>query len=156
MATEIKCAIYNDDLRVVNKKPTLVKSVVCRITEPLDVLNPVILLNEDNDILKCNYFVIGHRKYFKVKLQRTPNKMLRIELNEDVISTWLPLVTIDGSITNASEIISENADQDYLLDVDRIISRIILGNNYENVTSEAAIIVQCPFPSIEKNGEVNA
>ena len=154
MATEIKCAIYNGDLRVVNKKPTLVKSIECRITEPLDVLKPIILLNEDDDILKCNYFVIGHRKYFKVKLQRTPNKMLRIELNEDVISTWLPLVTIDGHITHASEIISENVEQDYLLDVNRIISRIVISNDYENVTSDPAIIAQCPLPSIIK--EVNA
>lgn len=154
MATEIKCAIYNGDLRVVNKKPTLVKSVECRITEPLDVLNPTIVLNEDDDILKCNYFVIGHRKYFKVKFHRTPNKMLKIELNEDVISTWLPLVTIDGHITHASEIISENVDQDYLLDVNRIISRIALSTNYGTVDSDPAIIAQCPFPSIIKE-EVN-
>lgn len=153
MATEIKCAIYNGDVRVINKKPILIKSEICRITNPLDILNPVIIINADDEILKCNYFVIGHRKYTKIKHVLTSNNILKIHLNEDVISTWIPRVTITGNITHATEIISNNIDQNYLLDVNRIISRIKISNDYENVTGDAAIIAQCPLPTIMK--EVN-
>ena len=50
--------------------------------------------------------------------------MLKIRLHEDVLSTWLPKVYVVGTISNASEIISENMKQDYPMDVNKRVCRI--------------------------------
>lgn len=148
MAVEVKCAIYNGDPRVINKSTTLVKSVMCKMTDPTDIMDPVIILNKDNSIVSCNYFVIGHRKYFKVREIRTSNNIIKIVLHQDVLSTWLPRVVIKGMIYNASETVSNDLVQDFVLESYRRISRVKISNEYEEVTSDPAIIVQSPLPTI--------
>lgn len=150
MAIEVKCSVYNGDDRVIDKKPTLLKTLSCKITNPQDILNPELLLLYDKVIDKSNYFVIGHRKYFKVKQVRQSANMVKLFLKEDVYSTWIPRCNIKGIINYASVIMSENTKQDYLIDENVNISRIKIGNNYEEVTSDPILIVQCPLPTIKK------
>ena len=47
MATEVKCAVYKGDPRVIDKKTTLVKSLECRIVDPLDIVNPTIIIIDE-------------------------------------------------------------------------------------------------------------
>lgn len=145
MAVEVKCCIYNDDPRIIDKKPTLVKSLECRFTDPTDMTNPSIFVEHSKEIERCNYFVINFRKYFKVKMIKESNRSLRITLHEDVLSTWLPRVYVIGEINNASKIVSENMKQDYDLDVNRKMSRIRISNAYEEITSNPITIVQSPL-----------
>ena len=145
MAVEVKCCIYNNDPRIIDKKPTLVKSIECRFTDPTDMTNPSIFVEYSKEIERCNYFVINFRKYFKVKMIKESNRSLRITLHEDVLSTWLPRVYVIGEINNASKIVSENMKQDYDLDVNRKISRIRISNAYEEITSNPITIVQSPL-----------
>ena len=145
MAVEVKCCIYNGDPRIIDKKPTLVKSLECRFTDPIDMTNPLIFVEYSKEIERCNYFVINFRKYFKVKMIKESNRSLRITLHEDVLSTWLPRVYVIGEINNASKIVSENMIQDYDLDVNRKMSRIRISNAYEEITSNPITIVQSPL-----------
>ena len=145
MAVEVKCCIYNDDPRIIDKKPTLVKSLECRFTDPTDMTNPSIFVEYSKEIERCNYFVINFRKYFKVKMIKESNRSLRITLHEDVLSTWLSRVYVIGEINNASKIVSENMKQDYDLDVNRKISRIKISNDYGNLTDRPITIVQSPL-----------
>ena len=150
MATEVKCAIYKGDPRVIDKKTTLVKSLECRIVDPFNVVDPSIIITNDNSVENCNYFVIGFRKYFKVGEFKTSNKMLKIRLHEDVLSTWMPKVYVVGTISNASEIISENMKQDYPMDVNKRVCRIKIDNLYDQVRSKPIVVVQTSQPIINK------
>ena len=150
MATEVKCAVYEGDPRVIDKKTALVKSLECRIVDPLDVVDPTIIITNDNSVENCNYFVIGFRKYFKVDEFKTANKMLRIRLHEDVLSTWLPKVFVVGTISNASEIISENMQQDYPKDVNKRVCRIKMTNAFDQVRTAPIIVVQTSQPRVDK------
>lgn len=150
MATEIKCAIYEGDPRVIDKKTKLIKSLECKIVDPLDVVDPTIIITNDESVEKCNYFVIGFRKYFKVDEFKTPNKMLKIRLHEDILSTWLPKVNVVGTISSASEIISENMLQDYPMDVNKRVCRIKINNAFDQVRSKPIIVVQTAQPTINK------
>lgn len=150
MATEVKCAIYKGDPRVIDKKTTLVKSLECKIVDPFDVVNPTIIITNDNSVENCNYFVIGFRKYFKLDEFKTSNKMLKIRLHEDVLSTWLPKVYVVGTISNASEIISENMQQNYPMDVNKRVCRIKIDNAYDQVRNKPIIVVQTAQPTIKK------
>ena len=151
MATEVKCAIYKGDPRVIDKKTILVKSLKCKIVDPLDIVNPTIIITNDNSVENCNYFVIGFRKYFKLDEFKTSNKMLKIRLHEDVLSTWLPRVYVVGTISNASEIISENMHQNYPMDVNKRVCRIKIDNAYDQVRSKPIIVVQTSQPIINKS-----
>ena len=150
MATEVKCAIYKGDPRVIDKKTTLVKSLECKIVDPFDIVNPTIIINNDNSVENCNYFVIGFRKYFKLDEFKTSNKMLKIRLHEDVLSTWMPKVYVVGTISNASEIISENMQQNYPMDVNKRVCRIKIDNAYDQVRSKPIIVVQSTQPILNK------
>ena len=150
MATEVKCAVYKGDPRVIDKKTTLVKSLKCRIVDPLDIVNPTIIITNDKSVENCNHFVIGFRKYFKVDEFKTSNKMLQIRLHEDVLSTWMPKVYVVGTISNASEIISENMQQNYPMDVNKRVCRIKINNAYDQVRSNPIIVVQTPQPIVNK------
>lgn len=150
MATEVKCAIYKGDPRVIDKKTTLVKSLECRIVDPFNVVDPSIIITNDSSVENCNYFVIGFRKYFKVGEFKTSNKMLKIRLHEDVLSTWMSKVYVVGTISNASEIISENMKQDYPMDVNKRVCRIKIDNLYDQVRSKPIIVVQTSQPIINK------
>ena len=150
MATEVKCAVYKGDPRVIDKKTTLVKSLKCRIVEPFDVVNPTIIITNDKSVENCNYFVIGFRKYFKVDEFKTSNKILQIRLHEDVLSTWMPKVYVVGTISNASEIISENMQQNYPMDVNKRVCRIKINNAYDQIRNKPIIVVQTPQPIVNK------
>lgn len=150
MATEVKCAVYKGDPRVIDKKTTLVKSLECRIVDPLDIVNPTIIITNDKSVENCNYFVIGFRKYFKVDEFKSSNKMLQIRLHEDVLSTWMPKVYVVGTISNASEIISENMQQNYPMDVNKRVCRIKINNAYDQVRGKPIIVVQTPQPIVNK------
>ena len=150
MATEVKCAVYKGDPRVIDKKTTLVKSLKCRIVDPLDIVNPTIIITNDKSVENCNYFVIGFRKYFKVDEFKTSNKMLQIRLHEDVLSTWMPKIYVVGTISNASEIISENMQQNYPMDVNKRVCRIKINNAYDQVRGNPIIVVQTPQPIVNK------
>lgn len=154
MAVEVKCCKYNGDPRVINKKPELIKTLQCRMTDDQDVINQVIYVNNDGDIIDCNYFVIGFRKYFKVKDIRKAGNRIGIMLHEDVISTWMPKVNVTGYISRASEIYSPGLNQDYEKLTMRKISRIRINNEYSEITSNPAIIVQSPLPSIVQSPTV--
>lgn len=146
MAVEVKCCNYNGDPRVIDKKPQLIKTLECRITDPSEVVNPRILLTYTKEIERCNYFVIGFRKYFKETETKYNSRMIEISLHEDVLSTWMPRVYVIGIISNATEIVSEDVQQDYLLDAHRRISRIIAHGNNDggDVLSDHVIVVQSP------------
>lgn len=147
MAVEVKCCIYNGDVRVINKKPTEQKTINCRITEESDVVDPAIYINNEDDVSNCNYFVIGYRKYFKVGQSRVSGNRIRIRLHEDIISTWLPRVDVKGYISNASYIRSNDILQDYQLRVNRKISRLTFTNQYGEISNgHPAVIVQSPLP----------
>lgn len=148
MAVEVKCCKYNGDPRVINKKPELIKTLQCRMTDDQDVINQIIYVNNDSDIIDCNYFVIGFRKYFKVKDVRRAGNRIDIMLHEDVISTWMPKVNVKGYISRASEIYSPGLNQDYEKLTMRKISRIKINNEYSEILSNPAIIVQSPLPSV--------
>ena len=150
MATEVKCAIYKGDPRVIDKKTILVKSLECKIVEPFDVVNPTILITNEKSIENCNYFVIGFRKYFKVDEFKTSNKMLQLRLHEDVLSTWMPKVYVVGAISNASEIISENMLQNYPMDVNKRVCRIKINNAFDQVREHPIIVVQTSQPIVNK------
>lgn len=150
MAVQVKCYKYNDDPRVIDKSPTFVKSIECRIVEPFDVMDPTLIVDATDDISECNYFTVENRKYLKAGLVKTANKINRLKLHEDVLSTWMPRVWVVGTITHASQIVSEDVDQGYLTDVNRKISRIRISNGYEELTDDPMIIVQCPLPTITK------
>lgn len=151
MAIEVKCCVYLGDPRVIDKKPTLVKSLECKFTESTDNLDPIIFISYDKDIEKCNYFVIGHKKYFKVKLTNERSIRCRIKLHEDVISTWVPRVNIKGLIYNSQNYLLTDVDQGFVTEVKHRISRIKIPNNYGEVTSNPAIIVQSPLQSVLRN-----
>ena len=148
MAVEIKCCKLAEDPRVINKTPITVASLECRIVNEQDTMNPVVYINNDNIIINCNYFVIGFRKYFKVKETRVSGNRIRLQLHQDVLSTWLPKVTIRGLVSKGCPIWDFNPDlhQDYTMEVKKRISRIKINNNYGEVTSKPAIIVQSPLP----------
>ena len=148
MAVEVKCCKYNGDPRVIDKKPELIKTLQCRMTEDQDVINPIIYVSNEDDIIDCNYFVIGFRKYFKIKDIRKAGNRIGIKLHEDVLSTWMPRVNVTGYILRASEIYSRGLKQDYEKLAMRKISRIRINNEYGEITSNPAIIVQSPLPSI--------
>ena len=77
--------------------------------------------------------------------------MLEIILHEDVLSTWMPKVFIVGAISNASEIVSENMKQNYPLDINTKISRILFENSkFNTVTNNPIVIVQSPQTSIDE------
>lgn len=149
MAVEVRCCIYNGDSRVINKNPTDIKLLQCRIVNDTDIINPTIYLEYDTDLDKCNYFVIGRRKYFKTRLKRVHNMRCEIQLHEDIISTWIPRVNIKGIIYNSQDTttIMQQMEQGYPVAVNKIISRIKINNNYGTVDSQPAIIVQSPLSS---------
>lgn len=147
MSTQVKAYQCLMDNRVINKRmisnPIIVE---CRITQPFDVVNPEIFVEDINGISGCNYFTIDQRKYFKSGITKTSNGMVRIKLHEDVLSTWMPYLSIKGKITKASQLATEYIDLDYLCEVPTKISRIAITNSYEEVLTDPAIIVQSPLP----------
>lgn len=146
MAVQVKCCIYNNDPRIIDKKPNLIKTLECRMTDPTDMVNPSIFIEYSKEVEKCNYFVINFRKYFKVKLVKESNRSLRIYLHEDVLSTWLPRVYVIGEINNASKIISEDVEQKFLLNSNKYISRILANEFVGPPTEEPVTIIQSPQP----------
>lgn len=148
MAVEVKCCKYNGDPRVINKKPETLKTIECRIPADMSVVTPHIFMNNDGTTADCNYFVIGFRKYFKVREERVVGNRLKIYLNEDVLSTWLPKVNVTGYISRSSDFKSEEIQQNYTLEARKKVSRIKINNNYEAVTSMPAIIIQSPLPTV--------
>jgi len=152
MSIQVKAYHYFGDPRVINKHmaPGEPLTIECRITDPTDVMNPVLLVSDANSIEKYNYFTLGQRKYFKTGVTKVHNKMLKIRLHEDVLSTWMPYMQIYGKITNASMIDKYFLDQNYMKDVDHKISRLRISNNYEEVKTDPAIIIQSPLPTQDK------
>lgn len=146
MAVQVKCCIYNNDPRIIDKKPNLIKTLECRMTDPTDMVNPSIFIEYSKEVEKCNYFVINFRKYFKVKLVKESNRSLRIYLHEDVLSTWLPRVYVIGEINNASKIISEDVEQKFLLNSNKYISRILANEFVGPPIEEPVTIIQSPQP----------
>lgn len=142
MAVQIKCAKYTGDPRVIDKQPTLVETLECRITDPCDMYEPTVMLTRTDNTKACNYFVIGFRKYFKVKEINSSNNIVTLKLHEDVLSTWMPKVHVKGIINRASETVSMNADQDFFLDECSHVSRIAFTNNYIDLTGQPLIVVQ--------------
>lgn len=147
MAVQVKCCIYNNDPRIIDKRPTLIKTLECRITDPMNMVDPIIFLEYSKEVEKCNYFVINFRKYFKVKLMKESNRSLRISLHEDVVSTWLPRVYVVGEIVNASKITSEDVEQKFLLNSNKHISRILANEFIGPVDDEPITIIQSPQPT---------
>lgn len=152
MAVQVKGGLYSGDPRVVDKSVTELVDLQCKITDPFDVMNPILILSKTNDLLKCNYFSIGHRKYFKVREIKTSNKMVKLILSQDVISTWLPRVNVTGTVFNATETVSENINQDYLTDVNMKFSRVRIDNDYGEIQDdEPVIIARCVLPTMIQN-----
>lgn len=151
MSMQVKGYAYADDPRVVNKRMTSQPIVLeCRITDPSDVVNPVLFLTVADGIENCNYFTLGQRKYFKTGQTRMSNNMIKIRLHEDILSTWMPFVHVHGKILNATQNPHLEIDQGYLRDVDTKISRVRISNAYEEVTNYPAIIIQSPLPAEDK------
>lgn len=150
MGVQIKCCTYDDDPRIINKKPILVKTLICRITDPTDMINPVILINNVDGLEKCNYFVIGFRKYFKVGERKTNSRRLRLFLHEDVLSTWMPRIYVVGIISNASNVISGEIQQNFLLEAKKRVSRVKINNSYGELSKDPVVIVQSPQASVQK------
>ena len=151
MSTQVKAYHTIMDNRVINKR--MVSSPIiteCRITDPFDVVNPEIFVEDIEGISGCNYFTIDQRKYFRSQVRKVSNGMVRIKLHEDVLSTWMPFVTVKGKITNATQAVSDHIDLDYLCEVPTKISRIAITNGYEEVLTDPAIIVQSPLPCEDK------
>ena len=148
MAVEVKCCKYNGDPRVIDKKPELIKTLQCRMTDDQDVINQIIYVSNENDIIDCNYFVIGFRKYLKIKDIRKAGNRIGIMLHEDVLSTWMPKVNVTGYISRASTTWVRGLSQDYEKLTIRKISRIRINNEYSEITGMPAIIVQSPLPSV--------
>ena len=149
MAIQIKCCKFTGDPRLINKTPTTVANIECRIVNEQDTMNPVIYINNDNIVIHCNYFVIGFRKYFKVKETRVSGNRVKVQLHQDVLSTWMPKINIRGTVSRATRTplsLNEDLYQDYTMEVKKRISRIKINNNYGDVTSRPAIIVQSPLP----------
>lgn len=149
MAVEIKCCKLTEDPRLINKTPITVASIECRIVNEQDTMNPVVYMNNVSDVINCNYFVIGFRKYFKVKETRVSGNRIRLQLHQDVLSTWLPKVNISGLVSKGTRTqgdLNNDLQQDYTMEVKRRISRIAINNNYGQVTNRPAIIVQSPLP----------
>ena len=148
MSTQVKAYQCLMDNRVINKRmisdPIILE---CRITEPFNVMDPEIFVEDVEGISGCNYFTIDRRKYFKSKITKVSNGMVRIKLHEDVLSTWMPYLSIKGKITNASQAASDYIDLDYLCEIPTKISRVAITNGYEEVLTDPAIIVQSPLPS---------
>ena len=151
MAVEVRCCIYNGDMRVINKEPIEVKTLNCRIMEDSDTVDPMIYVEYDKELDKCNYFVIGHKKYFKTSLKRVHNARCKIQLHEDIISTWVPRVNISGMIYNSQDTntLLQHMNQEYPIAVNKLISRIKIDNGYGSVTSQPAIIVQSPLDTVD-------
>lgn len=151
MAVEVRCCVYNGDIRVIDKKPIDIKTLECRITEDTDTITPTIYVTYDNDLDKCNYFVIGHKKYFKTSLKRVHNKRCKIQLHEDIISTWIPRVNVTGIIYNSQDTttVMQQMNQRYPTAVNKLVSRIKINNAYSEVSSQPAIIVQSPLGSVD-------
>lgn len=147
MAVQIKCCKYDGDPRVIDKSPSLIITLEARIPEPFNVTDPELFLDNTTGVEDCNYFVINFRKYFKVSQKKVSNKMIRIKLHEDVISTWLPKVYVTGIIAHASEIVSDNVDQGYLTDVNRIISRVRFTTEHGPIRDNPLYVVQVARPS---------
>lgn len=154
MAVQVRCCIYNGDPRVINKTPTEVISLNCRMTDDFDTIKPVIYISNELGVSDCNYFVIGFRKYFKVKDIRKAGKRIGIMLHEDILSTWMPKVNVKGYISRASEIYSPGLNQDYEKLTRRKISRIKINNEYGQITGNPAVIVQSPLPSVVQSTTV--
>lgn len=148
MAVEVKCCKYDGDPRVINKKPKTLKTIECRIPKDMSVVTPDIFMDNDGIAKDCNYFVIGFRKYFKVREEKAQADRLKIYLSEDVLSTWLPRVNVTGYISRSSDFKSEEIEQNYMLESRRRISRIRISNKYERVTNMPAIIIQSPLATI--------
>ena len=144
MAVQVKCAKYDGDPRVIDKQPTLIDTLLCKITDPMEVMNPSLILTKTDNIKECNYFVIGFRKYFKTKEINMSNNMVEIRLHEDVLSTWLPKVKVKGVISVASEAVSLNANLGYFTDVNNKVSRIAFNNNYVDFQGDPLLVVQTP------------
>lgn len=154
MAVEVKCCKYNGDPRVIDKKPELIKTLQCRMTNDQDVINQIIYVSNEDDIIDCNYFVIGFRKYFKIKDIRKAGNRIGIMLHEDVLSTWMPKVNVTGYILRASKTRVQGLSQDYEKLTMRKISRIKINNEYSEITGMPAIIVQSPLPSVVQSPTV--
>lgn len=141
MAVQVKCAKYTGDPRVIDKKPTLIETLECRITDPCDMFEPSIFLTRTNNTKECNYFVIGFRKYFKVKEINHSNNMVVIKLHEDVLSTWLPRCRVKGIINRISLLHHPDVNQGFLTDSKRHVSRIKIVNSYADLNNERPLIV---------------
>lgn len=152
MSIQVKAYVYTGDPRVINKHMTgNPLELECRITDPMNIMDPELFVQNANNIENYNYFTIGQRKYFKVTATKTHNNLIRIKLHEDVLSSWMPHVTVYGKILNASKTVSDEIDQGYITDVDTKISRIAFHNDFTGSVGESGdrpiIIIQCPLPT---------
>ena len=141
MAVQVKCAKYTGDPRVIDKKPTLMDTLLCKITDPCDMFEPSILLTRTDKTKECNYFVIGFRKYFKVKEINESNNMVTIKLHEDVLSTWLPRCTVKGILNKISTDHTPYMDQGYPVETRYHLSRLKIINSYADLNNERPLIV---------------
>ena len=157
MAIRVKAYKYDGDNRVINKQmATQATTIECRITDPQDIMNPELILEKINDINTLNYFTIGNRKYFKTGLVEMNNKMVKIRLHQDVLSTWMPFVNIKGKILNATKITNEYIDLGIPLEIYTKIVRVPIHSKYEELRSDPAIILQSPLPTTSDPNQQSA
>lgn len=91
----IDLLISTDDNRVINKsKITPVVTKECKIYGECDILNPEILLDYDESILKANYCYISEwgRYYWLVNYRLNPGMICILELTCDVLNSWKPYI----------------------------------------------------------------
>ena len=113
----MKIRLYKTDKdnRVVDKSPTLIKEVNAYTVGDIDMLSPVLILDNlsDASFKNCNYcYIEEFNRYYYCKLKRLPSKKIEVSCSIDV------LYSNKDYILNATATIStnENKKNGYLID----------------------------------------
>lgn len=136
----------NSSENLVNKSIIKIAEIDCKVTEPVSVMYPKILISESNlyngDI---NYAMVFNRYYFIDSIVKLNNGMVEVQLREDFLSTLFNKVNIIGTIVRSSNNYNSDLNQQIPVQVNKQTKRIIFDENKSNVEGRT-IIVQTPLP----------
>lgn len=141
---------YNGPKNNITKTVTYVKEADCKVVDGLNVIRPELILSAtevfDENI---NYVSFNNRSYFVSNILHVNNKITKIVLEEDVLSTWYDRVTINGIINKSTTNYNMLLNQNTTLQTNNRIKRILFDENAVDIEGNT-VVLQTLLPYVDK------
>ncbi len=110
-----------DDPRVVYKEYIILLETSCKVTEPINIIDPVVLVKYDRTIYDCNTFTIPNfsRWYFLTDITVINGEMMVVSGHVDVLRSNITEIRANGGIIGRQQHLANH----YLNDPEYVLSQ---------------------------------